>query len=101
MQLSPSPRIRRSPFYDATLAEGVTAFSVYNRMLMPTSFGDADAEYRRLTQGVAMWDVACERQVELQGPDAARLAQILVPRRIDRLAVGMGWYAPSATTAAC
>ncbi len=94
MQLSPSPRIRRSPFYDATVAEGATAFSVYNRMLMPTSYGDAAAEYRRLTTGVAMWDVACERQVEVTGPDAARLVQILVPRRIDKLSVGMGWYAP-------
>jgi hypothetical protein len=37
MQLSPSPRIRRSPFYDATVADGVSAFSVYNGILMPTS----------------------------------------------------------------
>jgi aminomethyltransferase len=92
--ISPSPRIRRSPYYDATIAEGVSAFTVYNRMLMPTTYGDPAAEYRRLTQGVAMWDVACERQVEVTGPDAARLAQILVPRRLDRLEVGMGWYAP-------
>ena len=94
MQISPSPRIRRSPFHDATVAEGVTAFSVYNRMLMPTSYGDPAAEYRRLTTGVAMWDVACERQVEIAGPDAARLVQILVPRRLEKLDVGMGWYAP-------
>jgi glycine cleavage system aminomethyltransferase T len=92
--ISPSPRIRRSPYYDETIVDGVQAFSVYNRMLMPTSYGDAAAEYRRLTEGVAMWDVACERQVEITGPDAARLVQALVPRRIDRLAAGMGWYAP-------
>jgi aminomethyltransferase len=94
MQLSPSTRIRRSPYYDATVAEGVASFSVYNLMLMPTSYGDPEGEYRRLTTGVAMWDVGCERQVEVAGPDAARLVQILVPRRIDRLSPGMGWYAP-------
>jgi aminomethyltransferase len=94
MQLSPSTRIRRSPYYDATVAEGVASFTVYNLMLMPTSYGDPEGEYRRLTTGVAMWDVACERQVEVTGPDAARLVQILVPRRIDRLLPGMGWYAP-------
>ena len=92
--ISPSPRIRRSPYYEATMAEGATAFTVYNAMMMPTSYGDPAAEYRRLTQSVAMWDVACERQVEVAGPDAARLVQLLVPRRIDNLPVGMGWYAP-------
>ncbi len=92
--ISPSPRVRRSPYYDATIADGVTAFTVYNRMLMPTSFGDPAAEYLRLTTGVAMWDVACERQVEVTGPDAIRLVQALVPRRIEKLSVGMGWYAP-------
>lgn len=93
-EISPSPRIRRSPYYAATLEEGVTAFSTYNHMLMPTSYGDPEAEYRRLVEGVAMWDVAVERQVELTGPDAGRLAQILTPRRLDRLAVGTGWYVP-------
>lgn len=91
-EISPSPRIRRSPYYQATVADGVTAFSTYNHMLMPTSYGDPLAEYRRLTEGVAMWDVAVERQVEITGPDAGRLAQILTPRRLDRLGPGMGWY---------
>ena len=50
--------MRRSPFYEATVAEGVKAFSTYNHMLMPTSYGDPEAEYWRLLDGVAMWDVA-------------------------------------------
>jgi aminomethyltransferase len=92
--IAPGPSVRRSAYYEATVAEGVTAFSVYNHMLMPVSYGDPQAEYRRLTEGVALWDVACERQVEVTGPDAARLVQALVPRRIEALPVGAAWYAP-------
>jgi glycine cleavage system aminomethyltransferase T len=91
---TPSPRVRRSPFFDAVVAEGVTSFTVYNHMYMPTSFGDPMAEYWRLIRGVAMWDVACERQVELAGPDAGRLAQILCPRKLGGMRVGKGWYVP-------
>lgn len=90
--ISPSPRLRRSPFHEAVVAEGVASFAPYNHMLMPTGYGDPVSEYRRLTEGVAMWDVAVERQVEMQGPDAARLAQVLVPRKLAKMKPGMGWY---------
>jgi aminomethyltransferase len=94
LQISPSPRVRKSPFYEATLADGAAAMTVYNHMMMPTSYGDPEGEYWRLINGVAMWDVAVERQVELRGPDAGRLAQILVPRDISKLPLGQGWYVP-------
>ncbi|MEM7058676.1 MAG: glycine cleavage T C-terminal barrel domain-containing protein [Pseudomonadota bacterium] len=93
-QISPSPRVRRSPFFEATVAEGVRSFTPYNHMMMPTGYGDPKAEYWRLINGVSMWDVAVERQVELIGPDAARLAQTLVPRQVCNQAVGQGWYVP-------
>lgn len=93
-QISPSPRVRRSPYYDGTVADGVVSFSTYNHMMMPTGYGDPMAEYDRLINGVSMWDVAIERQVELNGPDAAKLAQALAPRIIANQPVGMGWYVP-------
>lgn len=61
------------------MAEGLVAANVYNRMVMPTSYGDPEAEYWRLINGVSQWDVGVERQVQLRGPDAGRLAQILAP----------------------
>ena len=61
-------------------------------MLMPTSYGHPDAEYDRLINAVAMWDVAVERQVEITGPDASRLVQVLTPRKLDKLKPGVGWY---------
>src|SRR3546814_17460112 len=36
----------------------------------------------------------CERQVELRGPDAARLAQMMTPRDLSRATVGQCLYAP-------
>ena len=90
--ITPSARLRPSPYYEATLKDGVTAFTTYNHMLMPTGFGHPEEEYWRLINGVSMWDVACERQVELLGPDAGTLAQILCPRDLTQCKVGQGKY---------
>jgi glycine cleavage system aminomethyltransferase T len=88
----PSARLRPSPFYQSTLDDGVASFTTYNRMLLPTGFGKPEEEYWQLINGVAMWDVAAERQVQLKGPDAARLAQILSPRDLSKCVEGQGKY---------
>lgn len=88
------PNIRKSAYFDATVADGVRSFSVYNHMYIPGNFGDPAAEYDRLINGVAMWDVAAQRQVELRGPDAGRLAQILTPRNLANTKIGQGRYVP-------
>ena len=86
--------IRKSPYFDATVADGVQSFSVYNHMYLPAHFGDPEAEYERLIRGVAMWDVAAQRQVELVGPDAGELVQYLCARDISSTAIGQGRYVP-------
>ncbi len=43
-EISPTIRIRRSPFYEATVADGVTGFMPYNQMLMPAGYGNPEAE---------------------------------------------------------
>lgn len=85
-------KVRNSPFFDATVSAGVVSMVPYNRMLMPTGYGDPVAEYRRLTEGVAMWDVACERQIQIAGPDAVWLAQILTTRDVSKCVEGQGRY---------
>lgn len=92
--ITPSSRLRPSPYFEATQAAGVSAFTTYNNMLMPTSYGHPLEEYWRIIRGVSMWDVACERQVELLGPDAGKLAQILAPRKLVNCQVGQGKYVP-------
>ncbi len=90
--LAPSTRLRRSPYFDATVAEGVSGFSTYNQMLIPMAYGDAEGAYWRLVNGVSMWDVAAQRQVEIRGRDAAELVRILVPRDLSRCVPGEGKY---------
>ncbi|MFW2382236.1 MAG: glycine cleavage T C-terminal barrel domain-containing protein [Acidimicrobiales bacterium] len=92
MYLETSPRIRRSPYYDSTIAAGASAWTVYNKMWMPMAYGDAEAEYNRLLNGVAMWDVASERQVQIEGPDAAVCAQYLSSRDLSKMVEGQGKY---------
>ncbi|HSG35897.1 MAG TPA: glycine cleavage T C-terminal barrel domain-containing protein [Paracoccaceae bacterium] len=90
----PTARLRPSPFFEATLADGLAGASIYNRMVMPANYGDREAEYWRLINGVSMWDVAVERQVQLTGKDAGKLAQILSPRDLSKCKVGQGKYVP-------
>jgi aminomethyltransferase len=94
LQLSLGTRVRKSPYFDACLKAGLSAASVYNHMYMPTSYGDPAAEYDRLINGVAMWDVSVERQVAIKGPDAIKLARYLTPRNLDGLCIGHGKYVP-------
>jgi glycine cleavage system aminomethyltransferase T len=93
-QIGIGPNLRKSAYFEATVRDGVRSFSVYNHMLIPGHFGDPEAEYDRLLTGVAMWDVAAQRQVELRGPDAGRLAQYLTPRNLDKTRIGQGRYVP-------
>lgn len=92
--ISPSRRLRRTPFSDGVEAAGVKAYTVYNRMLLPTVFESVEADYRHLKDHVQVWDVAVERQVELRGPDAGRLMQMLTPRDLRSMLPGQCYYVP-------
>ena len=85
-------RLRNSPFYQSTIDEGAETLLTYNNMLVPRGYGDREAEYWRLLNGVSMWDVAVQRQVQLKGPDAAKLAQILCVRDLSNQTIGQGKY---------
>ena len=93
-QLSPSRRLRRTPFSDGVEAAGVKAYTVYNHMLLPTVFRSVEEDYHHLKQAVQLWDVSCERQVELRGPDAGRLVQLLTPRDLRAMQPGQCYYVP-------
>jgi dimethylsulfoniopropionate demethylase len=92
--LSPSRRLRRTPFSEGVERAGVKAYTVYNHMLLPTVFESVEADYHHLKRYVQVWDVACERQIQLRGPDAGRLIQMLTPRDLRRMAPGQCYYTP-------
>ncbi len=94
VQLSPSRRLRRTPFADGVEAAGAKAYTVYNHMLLPTVFRSVEEDYRHLKDAVQVWDVSVERQVELRGPDAARLMQMLTPRDLRGMLPGQCFYVP-------
>ena len=55
-----------------------------------------EADYWNLIQGVQLWDVAGERQVEVRGRDALAPVEWMTPRDVGRCAVGQCKYAPLA-----
>jgi len=68
-------------------------------MRLPTVFESLEADYWHLREHVQVWDVAGERQVEISGPDAVELMQLMTPRNIQRCQVGQCMYAPIVGTA--
>ena len=85
-------RIRKSPYYYASRRHGVAMFSVYNHTYHPRHYGDPVAEYWQLLEGVTLWDVGVERQVEITGPDAFDFTNMLVARDLNKCAVGQCKY---------
>jgi aminomethyltransferase len=90
--ISIGPRVRKSPYFDATVRSGARAFTVYNHTYMPTSYTDPVTEYWSLVNDVTVWDVSCQRQVEISGPDAIDFIQYLTPRDMSKCEVGQAQY---------
>jgi glycine cleavage system aminomethyltransferase T len=80
-------RIRKSPYYYASRRHGVQMYSVYNHTYHPRHYGDPVAEYWQLLNGVTLWDVGVERQVEISGPDAFDFTNLLVARDLNKCQV--------------
>jgi dimethylsulfoniopropionate demethylase len=92
--ITASRRLRRTPFSDGVEAAGVSAYTTYNHMLLPTVFRSVVEDYHHLKSAVQVWDVAAERQVEVRGPDAGRLLQMLTPADLRGMLPGMCYYVP-------
>ena len=90
-----SRRIRRTPYTDRVEAHGVRGFSVVNHMLLPKAFGSSvEEDYWHLRESVQIWDVSCQRQVQIKGPDASKLVQLMTPRDLRNARFGRGLYIP-------
>ena len=85
-------QIRKSPYFDSTVKWGATGFSVYNHMYIPRDFGSPEQNFWNLIEKAILCDVAVERQVEITGPDAYKFVQLLTPRDLSRLSIGLCIY---------
>ena len=93
--LNMSRRIRRTPYTDSVEKLGVRGFSVVNHMLLPKAFQPTvEEDYWHLRRHVQIWDVSCQRQVEISGTDASKLVQLMTPRDISKCDIGQCMYVP-------
>jgi glycine cleavage system aminomethyltransferase T len=63
-------------------------------MIMPLLFDTLETDYEHLCNDVQIWDVAGERQVEIVGPDATRMVELITPRDVSNCEIGQCMYAP-------
>ena len=85
-------RVRRSPYFDATQRYGCWGYTVYNHMFLPIGYDDLEKEYWKLLEGVSVWDVSVERQVEIKGSDGFAFTNLLTSRDLTQCKVGQGKY---------
>lgn len=88
------PWYERSPYFEATLRAGCSAYDVYNHRFIPAYYDDPVEEYRHLLEHVTLWDVGVEHIVQIKGPDALEFTNLLTCRDLTRCAVGQCKYAP-------
>ena len=65
---------------------------MYNHVYMPTSYGNDEQDYWSLVNDVTLWDVTCQRQVQISGPDAVDFIQFLTTRDMSKCEVGQCQY---------
>jgi len=85
-------RIRKSPYYEATQRYGCKSYTPYNNMYLPLVYEDLVSDYWHIKKGVTLWDVGCQRQVEISGPDAFKFIQFLTPRNLADFKIGQCKY---------
>mgnify|MGYP005701416929 FL=1 len=92
--IAKSRRLRGTPYTSRIEEQGVTAYTIYNHMLLPAAFGSIEDSYYHLKEHVQIWDVAAERQVEISGKDSAKLVQLMTCRDLSKSKDGRCYYCP-------
>ena len=72
-----SRRLRGTPFISRLEKQGVKSFTVYNHMLLPTTFSSPEEEYNHLKKHVQICDVSVKREIEIVGKDSGKLVHII------------------------
>ena len=89
-----SRRLKGTPFTSRLEKQGVKSFTVYNHMLLPTTFSSPEEEYNHLKEHVQIWDVSVQREIEISGKDSSELIQLMTCRNLSSSKIGSCYYAP-------
>ena len=92
-----STRVRKSPYWHLSHEAGCWRATVYNRVYHPRGYvrpedGGAAAEHEALSNHVTLWNVAVERQIRVQGPEAERFVDYVITRDATRIEPMHGKY---------
>ena len=96
--ISKSRRLRTTPFTSRIEDQGVKSYTVYNHMLLPTTFSTPEDEYNHLKKDVQIWDVSVQREIEISGKDSNQLVQLMTCRDLSKSKIGGCYYAPLVDT---
>ena len=89
-----SNRIKKTPFTSRNEQAGVKKHSVYNNTLIPTIFKSLKSDYLHLIKHVQLWDVCCQKVIEIKGNKALSLIKFLFCRDFTKIVPGRAYYAP-------
>ena len=92
--ISKSRRLRSTPFTSRIEKQGVSGYTVYNHMLLPTFFKSVEEEYFHLKEHVQIWDVSVQREIEISGNDSYKLVQLMTCRDLSNAKTGKCYYCP-------
>ena len=89
-----SRRLRGTPFTSRLEKQGVKSYTIYNHMLLPTTFSTPEDEYNHLKEHVQIWDVSVQREIEITGEDSSKLMQLMTCRNLSNSKIGTCYYVP-------
>tara|TARA_B100000579_G_scaffold425417_1_gene431130 strand:+ start:484 stop:1590 length:1107 start_codon:yes stop_codon:yes gene_type:complete len=89
-----SRRLRSTPFTSRLEKQGVKSYTIYNHMLLPTTFSTPEEEYNHLKEHVQIWDVSVQREIEIAGEDSSKLMQLMTCRNLSNSKIGKCYYVP-------
>jgi dimethylsulfoniopropionate demethylase len=91
---STSNRIKETPFTSRNNEAGVKKYSVYNNTLIPTVFKSLKNDYHHLIKHVQLWDVSCQKIIEIKGKQSHNLIKYLFCRDLSNIVPGKAYYSP-------
>ena len=68
--------------------------SVYNNTLIPTIFKSLKSDYLHLIKHVQLWDVSCQKVIEISGKNSLNLIKVLFCRDFNKIIPGRAYYSP-------